>query len=116
MVRRESPGLTLQNKNVASIKAGCIDGLDWSKAIHLWTNNAMVPIPESAEAHPRGVDTMSYSSLGSACSDTSSSQLDRPGILAGSGAGDLDPPGMLTGSGTCEGSVCPDELKGSPVI
>lgn len=32
-----------------SVKGGCLQGLDWSRAIHIWTKSAMVPIPESAE-------------------------------------------------------------------
>ncbi|KAK1781836.1 Mss4-like protein [Copromyces sp. CBS 386.78] len=35
-------------KNFVSVKGGCIEGLDWSKAIHIWTKSAMVPIPENA--------------------------------------------------------------------
>lgn len=42
---------TTAGKNVVSIKAGCIEGVDWSKAIHLWTKSAMVPIPEGCETH-----------------------------------------------------------------
>uniref|UniRef100_A0A8H7N7B9 Uncharacterized protein n=1 Tax=Bionectria ochroleuca TaxID=29856 RepID=A0A8H7N7B9_BIOOC len=43
-----------QNKNVISIKAGCIQGLDWTKAIHIWAKNAMVPIPEGSESYTYG--------------------------------------------------------------
>lgn len=35
-----------------SIKGGCITGLtkdDWANARHIWTKNAMVPIPEGVE-------------------------------------------------------------------
>ncbi|EHK19183.1 uncharacterized protein TRIVIDRAFT_49365 [Trichoderma virens Gv29-8] len=39
------------SKNVLSVKGGCIEGLDWTKAIHIWTKSAMVPIPEGSEAH-----------------------------------------------------------------
>ncbi|EJT73907.1 hypothetical protein GGTG_07761 [Gaeumannomyces tritici R3-111a-1] len=35
-------------KNVVSIKGGCISGLDWKKAVHIWTRSAMVPIPEAS--------------------------------------------------------------------
>lgn len=34
-----------------SVKGGCISGLDWGKAIHIWTKSAMVPIPEGSESH-----------------------------------------------------------------
>jgi hypothetical protein len=30
---------------------GCLDGLDWKKAIHIWTRSAMVPIPEGSESY-----------------------------------------------------------------
>ncbi|KAK4218162.1 glutathione-dependent formaldehyde-activating [Rhypophila decipiens] len=36
-------------KSVVSVKGGCIDGLDWKSAIHIWTKSAMVPIPEGAD-------------------------------------------------------------------
>jgi hypothetical protein len=42
---------TTPSKNVVSVKGGCLDGLDWKKAIHIWTKSAMVPIPEGSEAH-----------------------------------------------------------------
>ncbi|KAH6634174.1 Mss4-like protein [Chaetomium sp. MPI-SDFR-AT-0129] len=42
---------TIPNKNVVSVKGGCIEGLDWKSAIHLWTKSAMVPIPEGSETH-----------------------------------------------------------------
>lgn len=34
-----------------SVKGGCLTGLDWKKAIHIWTKSAMVPIPEGSESH-----------------------------------------------------------------
>ncbi|KAI5865712.1 hypothetical protein GGS23DRAFT_351695 [Durotheca rogersii] len=40
-------------KNVVSVKGGCIEGLDWSGAIHIWTKSAMVPIPEGCESYSR---------------------------------------------------------------
>lgn len=63
-----------QNKNVVSVKGGCLEGLDWKSAIHIWyatlprnihsrkgryltgrlpsrTKSAMVPIPEGVESH-----------------------------------------------------------------
>jgi hypothetical protein len=46
------PNLTVeQGKNVVSVKGGCIDGLDWKQAVHIWTKSAMVPIPEGSETH-----------------------------------------------------------------
>jgi hypothetical protein len=36
---------------VVSVKGGCIDGLDWKNAVHIWTKSAMVPIPEGSETH-----------------------------------------------------------------
>lgn len=38
----------MKGKNFVSVKGGCLEGLDWSKAIHIWTKSAMVPIPEDA--------------------------------------------------------------------
>ncbi|KAM0255684.1 hypothetical protein ACHAQJ_005528 [Trichoderma viride] len=49
-----------QSKNVLSIKAGCIEGLDWTKAIHIWTKSAMVPIPEGSEAHSERSSSVEY--------------------------------------------------------
>ncbi|KAJ6437951.1 glutathione-dependent formaldehyde-activating [Purpureocillium lavendulum] len=40
---------TTPAKNVVSVKGGCIEGIDWKKAIHLWTKSAMIPIPEGSE-------------------------------------------------------------------
>ncbi|KAK4193384.1 centromere protein V [Podospora australis] len=42
---------TTPNKNIVSVKGGCIDGLDWKTAIHIWTKSAMVPIPEGSETY-----------------------------------------------------------------
>ncbi|RQM05825.1 hypothetical protein DH86_00002142 [Scytalidium sp. 3C] len=39
-----SPG-----QKVLSVKGGCIEGLDWSQAKHIWCKRAMVPIPEGVE-------------------------------------------------------------------
>lgn len=36
-------------KDVAMLKAGCVEGLDWSKAVHIFCRTAVVPIPEGAE-------------------------------------------------------------------
>ncbi|EJP69590.1 hypothetical protein MY10362_006590 [Beauveria mimosiformis] len=32
-------------------RGGCVSGIDWSKAVHIWTKSAMVPIPESSESY-----------------------------------------------------------------
>jgi len=40
---------TTPGKNVVSIKGGCIEGLRWQDAKHIWTKNALVPIPEGVE-------------------------------------------------------------------
>ncbi|PKS09881.1 hypothetical protein jhhlp_004504 [Lomentospora prolificans] len=67
-----------QSKNVVSVKGGCIEGLDWSTAIHLWTKSAMVPIPEGCETH-------SESSTGTSDYGDTQEVLDQPGDLACSG-------------------------------
>ena len=36
-------------KEGVSIKGGCIDKLDWTKAVHIWTKEAVMPIPEGAK-------------------------------------------------------------------
>ncbi|KAI0160687.1 glutathione-dependent formaldehyde-activating [Xylariaceae sp. FL1272] len=41
-----------KGKDFVSVKGGCLEGLDWGKAIHIWTKSAMVPIPEGSERHP----------------------------------------------------------------
>lgn len=69
----------LQAKNVVSVKGGCLEGLDWNKAIHLWTKSAMVPIPEGSESYSEEPDSTDY----------------------GSDKGDLDQAGELAGSGSC---------------
>ena len=81
------PTNTNQGKNVVSVKGGCLDGLDWGSAIHIWTKSAMVPIPEGSEAHPEEPSECSSSSSYS----TSQEILDQP----------PDPPGLLVGSGGC---------------
>ncbi|KFA64850.1 hypothetical protein S40285_09045 [Stachybotrys chlorohalonatus IBT 40285] len=65
-------------KNVVSVKGGCIEGLDWSKAIHIWTKSAMVPIPESSESHSEESGFTDYGD--------SQEVLDQPSDLTGSGA------------------------------
>ena len=69
-----------KDKNVVSVKGGCIDGLDWKTAIHIWANSAMVPIPEGSETHSEG---SSYTDYG-----TSQEELDQPcDGITGSGEG-----------------------------
>ncbi|KAH8899287.1 hypothetical protein GQ53DRAFT_816449 [Thozetella sp. PMI_491] len=50
------------DKNVVSVKGGCIEGLDWKDAIHLWTKSAMVPIPEGSETHSEESEFTAYGS------------------------------------------------------
>ncbi|KAL2017669.1 hypothetical protein VTK56DRAFT_1883 [Thermocarpiscus australiensis] len=47
-------------KNVVSVRGRCIEGLDWSKAIHLWTKSAMVPIPEGSETYSEDSEHTDY--------------------------------------------------------
>ncbi|KIW33412.1 uncharacterized protein PV07_00264 [Cladophialophora immunda] len=38
-----------------AVKGGCLEGIDgdiFSKATHIWTKSALVPIPEGAESYP----------------------------------------------------------------
>ncbi|KAI0020104.1 glutathione-dependent formaldehyde-activating enzyme [Xylariomycetidae sp. FL0641] len=81
---------TTPGKNVVSIKGGCIDGLDWRTAIHIFTKSAMVPIPEGCESHS---EEPSDSSGSIYC--TTGESLDRSG----------DPRSMLTGSGPAQGTA-----------
>ncbi|KAI0126929.1 hypothetical protein BJ170DRAFT_630521 [Xylariales sp. AK1849] len=78
-------------KNVVSVKGGCIEGLNWNKAIHIWTKSAMVPIPEGCESHPEEPSDSDYSG--------SQEFLDQP----------VDPPGLLTGSGGSVDSMIAEE-------
>lgn len=66
------------------MKGGCLDGLDWGKAIHIWTKSAMLPIPEGSESHSEEPSESSYG--------TSQEELDQP----------PDAPGMLVGNGGCQ--------------
>ncbi|KAJ0293877.1 hypothetical protein CBS470a_001257 [Colletotrichum nupharicola] len=68
---------TSLDKNVVSVKGGCIDGLDWKTAVHIWTKNAMVPIPEGAETHSEEANYTDYGD--------SQETLDQPTDLRGSG-------------------------------
>ncbi|KFH46445.1 Centromere protein V-like protein [Hapsidospora chrysogenum ATCC 11550] len=86
---------TTPTKNVVSVKGGCIEGLDWSKAIHIWAKNAMVPIPEGSETHSEESDVPArYEGH------------DIPGELMGSGGCHMreDVPGVGSGkvTGACE--------------
>ncbi|CAI4219342.1 unnamed protein product [Parascedosporium putredinis] len=65
------------SKNVVSVRGGCIEGLDWSTAIHLWTKSAMVPIPEGCETHSESSPSTDYGET--------QEVLDQPGDLACSG-------------------------------
>ncbi|KAJ0269376.1 hypothetical protein COL940_012501 [Colletotrichum noveboracense] len=71
------PVLITPDKNVVSVKGGCIDGLDWKTAVHIWTKNAMVPIPEGAETHSEEANYTDYGD--------SQETLDQPTDLRGSG-------------------------------
>ncbi|KIH94501.1 hypothetical protein SPBR_06138 [Sporothrix brasiliensis 5110] len=74
---------TTPGKNVVSVKGGCLEGLDWRSAIHIWTKTAMVPIPEGSESHSEEADYTEYGS--------SQEELDQPEMLRGSGGdGALD--------------------------
>jgi hypothetical protein len=33
-----------------SVKSGCIEGLDWTGAVHIWTKRAVTQIPKDVEA------------------------------------------------------------------
>ncbi|KAK4181295.1 hypothetical protein QBC36DRAFT_318196 [Triangularia setosa] len=91
------------NKNVVSVKGGCLEGLDWKSAIHIWyvklaspirlkwkggekrganeckqitrTKSAMVPIPEGVESHSEECSEPEYG--------VSQEELDQPGGLCG---------------------------------
>lgn len=80
--------LTLQAKNVVSVKGGCIEGLDWSKAIHLWTKSAMVPIPEGSETHSEDPSPDEFGGYSSSYM-SSQDELDQPGPLVGTGGCEL---------------------------
>ncbi|KAH0444285.1 glutathione-dependent formaldehyde-activating [Colletotrichum camelliae] len=80
------------DKNVVSVKGGCIDGLDWKTAVHIWTKNAMVPIPEGAETHSEEANYTDY----------------------GDSQETLDQPTDLRGSGGCTGPVLRPACDNSP--
>ncbi|KAK4229768.1 centromere protein V [Podospora fimiseda] len=66
---------TTPGKNIVSVKGGCIEGLDWKEAIHIWTKSAMVPIPEGSESHSEGSEWTDYG--------RAQEELDQPGGLCG---------------------------------
>lgn len=39
---------------IVSIKAGCVEGLEWKDVIHIWTKSAVVPIPEGVKQYEKG--------------------------------------------------------------
>ncbi|SPO07654.1 uncharacterized protein DNG_10349 [Cephalotrichum gorgonifer] len=55
---------TTAARNVVSVKGGCIPGLDWTKAIHVWASAAMVPIPEGCERYAEDSTSTSSSEYG----------------------------------------------------
>ena len=66
----------MKGKNFVSVKGGCIEGLDWSKAIHIWTKSAMVPIPENATSSEEECSEFDAFS-------SSQETLDQPEIVCG---------------------------------
>ena len=38
-------------RGTITIKGGCIEGLDWTGGIHIYTRTALIPIPEEAEQY-----------------------------------------------------------------
>lgn len=43
-------------RGTVSIKAGCVEGLEWKGGIHIYTRSAVWPIPEGAEQFENGPD------------------------------------------------------------
>ncbi|KAI1735906.1 glutathione-dependent formaldehyde-activating [Xylaria scruposa] len=72
---------TTPGKNVVSVKGGCIEGLDWKTATHIWTKSAMVPIPEGSEAHSEEPTESDYGSV----QESLDQPTDHPGPLMNSG-------------------------------
>ncbi|KAF7538286.1 hypothetical protein G7054_g3035 [Neopestalotiopsis clavispora] len=67
---------------IVSVKGGCLDGLDWNTAIHIWTKSAMVPIPEGSECYSEEPTDSEYSGP----QETLDQPVDIPGsVLMGSG-------------------------------
>ncbi|KAI1338745.1 acyltransferase family-domain-containing protein [Xylariaceae sp. FL0016] len=76
-------------KAVVSVKGGCLEGLDWGSATHIWTKSAMVPIPEGSETHSEGPSESEYcSSINTLDQPTTPAALPRvPEYFSGSGGG-----------------------------
>ncbi|RWA13912.1 hypothetical protein EKO27_g1173 [Xylaria grammica] len=68
-------------KNVVSVKGGCITGLDWDTAIHIWTKSAMVPIPEGSESHSEEPTESDYGGA----QESLDQPADHPGPLINNG-------------------------------
>lgn len=75
----------------------CIEGLDWTSAIHIWTKSAMIPIPEGTESYSEEPSESDY------C--TSQESLDQPPDVAG----------MLVGSGGWPSTSETSEEGGKPI-
>ncbi|KAI0106022.1 Mss4-like protein [Daldinia grandis] len=99
---------TTPGKNVVSVKGGCIDGLDWSAAIHIWTKSAMIPIPEGSETYSEEPTESDYC----ASQESLDQPFDRAGILVNSGAAPTaaDIAGEAAHTGPVKGAC---ELSGS---
>ncbi|KAI2782701.1 Mss4-like protein [Daldinia loculata] len=99
---------TTPGKNVVSVKGGCIDGLDWSRAIHIWTKSAMIPIPEGSETYSEEPTESDYC----ASRESLDQPLDPAGILMNSGAAPTaaDRAGKAAHMGPVKGAC---ELSGS---
>ncbi|KAI0532747.1 glutathione-dependent formaldehyde-activating [Xylaria digitata] len=78
---------TTPGRNVVSVKGGCLDGLDWGTAIHIWTKSAMVPIPERCESHSEEPSESDYGSV----QETLDQPADQPGPLVNSGGFPIAP-------------------------
>ncbi|KAI2604601.1 hypothetical protein GGR54DRAFT_644414 [Hypoxylon sp. NC1633] len=98
-----------KGKNVVSVKGGCLEGLDWKSAIHIWTKSAMIPIPEGSESYSEEPSESDY--CGS--QESLDQPPDAPGMLVGNGgwptATDTE---ELAGLGSVKGAC---ELSGPPI-
>lgn len=95
----------LQSKNVVSVKGGCIDGLDWNTAVHIWAKMAMVPIPEGSETHS---EESGYTHYGA-----NPDELDQPTDLRGSGGWDSSAPPSEAGGGAGDSVDGKDKVSGA---
>lgn len=80
------------NRKVVSVKGGCIEGLDWTTAKHIWTKNSLVPIPEGVERYeqePPDDDVSSVSEQGDplSCGMSLGHRRSDESDLRGSGGG-----------------------------